>query len=50
MTTWTEEFKHPIDYLLLESGDMVLEEDNASYLVLDQTGSATSLWTLQNKS
>lgn len=49
MATWTQEFKHPIDYLLLESADHILQEDGSSLLILEQTGSSDSLWTLQTK-
>lgn len=51
MTTWTPEFKHPIDYLALESSinDLLLLEDG-SQIILEQTGMATSLWSNQNKS
>ena len=50
MATWTQEFKHPIDYLLLEEGDyLLLEEGTTDRLVLEDTGSATSLWSTQTK-
>lgn len=46
MTTWTNDFKHPIDYLLKEDGFKLLLEDGGS-MVLEQTGSSSSLWTNQ---
>lgn len=47
-TIWTNEFKHPIDFLLLENADFLLLE-NGDYIILEQTGNATSLWTNQSK-
>lgn len=47
-TDWENQFKHPIDYLLLESLDFILQESGYK-LVLDQTGSSISLWTTQTK-
>lgn len=48
MTTWTEQFKHPIDYKLLESLSYLYLE-TGSKIVLEQTGSSQSLWTNQTK-
>lgn len=50
MTTWTNSFKHPIEYLTLESAltDFLLQE-NSDQIVLEQTGTATSLWTNSTK-
>lgn len=48
MSTWTEEFKHPIDYLLQEIADYLLLE-TGDKIVLEQTGQSTSLWTEQTK-
>ena len=47
-TEWTTEFKHPIDYLLLELGDYLLKEDDGQ-IVLEQTGNSSSLWTEETK-
>lgn len=44
MSIWTNKFKHPIDYLLLEDGFFCLLESGFQ-IVLEQTGNATSLWT-----
>lgn len=49
MTTWTTQFKNPIDYLLLEDGFFILLESGFK-IVLEQTGAATSSWTKQAKS
>lgn len=43
-TTWSNIFKHPIDFLLLESGFYLLLE-TGDKIVLEQTGMSTSLWT-----
>lgn len=48
MTTWSFEYKHPIDYLLLEIGDYLLLE-NGDQIILEQTGTSTSLWTFPTK-
>ena len=47
-TTRTEQFKHPIDYLLLEDGSFIMKE-NGDKLVLEQTGTFTNLWVEQTK-
>lgn len=44
MSVFEEAFKHPIDYLLLESGDLCLLETGDN-IVLEQTGHDDSLWT-----
>jgi len=49
MTTWTPEYKHPIDYLLAEEGDYILAEEGG-FIVLEDTGTSSALWTLQTKS
>lgn len=48
-TQWTTQYKQPIDYLLLETGDFILQEDGTSLLVLEQTGTSTSDWSYQTK-
>lgn len=48
MTTWTEELKSPISYLLLESGDYLLLE-NADQIILEQTGRDVSAWSFETK-
>ena len=45
-TIWTDELKHPITYLLTEAGFYLLQE-NGDKLILEQTGTATALWTDQ---
>lgn len=51
-SNWTEEYKHPIDYLCQETGvsstDILLME-NSDLIVLEQTGDSESLWTLTTK-
>ena len=47
-TTWTQELKNPIDYLLQENDDFLLLE-NDGQMILEQTGQATSLWTNETK-
>ncbi len=50
MANWTSDFKHPIDYLTQESStDDILLMENDDLIVLEQTGSGESLWSLQNK-
>lgn len=49
MTTWTNEFKNPITYLLLENGSYILLEDS-SKIILDQTGRDATVWTNETKS
>lgn len=41
MSSWTDQFKHPIDYLLMETGDHLLQESNG-FLILEQTGTTSS--------
>ena len=48
MATWTEEFKNPISYLLLEDGTFLLLE-NADQIILEQTGRDTSAWSFETK-
>lgn len=48
MSEWTGQFKHPINYLLLEEGDYLLLEEGGR-LVLEETGADTSLWTTPTK-
>ena len=49
-TLWTQEYKHPIDYLTQESStDDILLMENEDLIVLEQTGNANSLWTFQTK-
>lgn len=50
MSIWTQEFKHPIDYLTQETDitDILLME-NGDEIVLEQTGNADSLWTTPTK-
>lgn len=43
MSTWVDQFKSPIDFLLMESGDFLLLE-SGDLIVLQQTGISTSLW------
>lgn len=45
-TTWTNDFKHPISYLLKEDGFYLLLESGFK-IVLEQTGQDTNLWTPQ---
>jgi len=46
MSTWTQEYKHPIDYLAQESDILdVLLMENGDEIVLEQTGMSSSLWT-----
>jgi hypothetical protein len=49
-TTWTQELKHPIDYLAQESStsDLLLTE-SGDQIILDQTGTSDSLWSNQTK-
>jgi len=50
MADWTEEFKHPIDYMTQESStDDILLMENGDLIVLEQSGDADSLWTLRTK-
>lgn len=49
MTTWTNELKNPITYLLLENDSYILLEDG-SKIILDQTGRDATTWTNQAKS
>lgn len=46
-TKWTEQFKHPISDLLKEDGFYLLLETGDKF-VLEQTGTDSNLWTLQN--
>jgi hypothetical protein len=48
MTTWTNTFKHPIDYLLIESSSFLLLE-TGDKIMLEQTGNSTSLWSQSSK-
>lgn len=50
MATWINGFKHPIDYLTLETStsDILLME-NGDYIVLEQSGDADSLWSNRAK-
>ena len=49
-TTWTQEYKHPIDYLTQESSiDDILLMENGDLIVLEQTGNSDSLWSNQTK-
>lgn len=49
-TVWTQEFKHPIDYMTQETSitDILLME-NDDLIVLEQSGDYDSLWTNQTK-
>lgn len=47
-TTWTEELKNPITYLLLESNFYLLLEIG-DQIILEQTGRDTSAWTYETK-
>lgn len=40
-TTWTDQEKNPIDFLLLESGDFLLLE-SGDLIILQQTGLSAS--------
>lgn len=44
MSDWINDFKSPIDFLLLESGDFLLLE-SGDLIVLNQTGDSSSSWT-----
>lgn len=50
MSNWKNEFKNPVDFLLLEDGEfLLLEQDTdgataTDYIALNQTGNTTSLW------
>lgn len=46
-TIWVSQYKNPIDFLLCENGDFLAQEDDISLLVLNQSGSGTSIWTEQ---
>ena len=47
-TTWTPLLKHPINYLLKEdSGYLLLETGDK--IILEQTGTSTSMWNYQTK-
>lgn len=47
-TIWTNRYRHPIDYLLLEDGFYCLLETGYK-IILEQTGTADSLWTERQK-
>lgn len=47
-TTWTQELKNPVDFLLLEDGFFMLLETGDD-IILEQTGASTNLWTEQTK-
>ena len=49
-TIWVNGFKHPIDYLALETSvdDILLMEDG-DLIVLEQSGDADSLWANRTK-
>lgn len=50
MATWINEFKHPIDYLAQETSvDDILLMETGDLIVLEQSGSAESLWTERTK-
>lgn len=48
MSIWTNKFKHPIDYLLLESLSFCLLE-TGSKIILEQTGASEVMWTNRDK-
>ena len=48
MTTWTEELKNPIDFLLQENDDFLLLETDGQ-IILEQTGRNASAWTFETK-
>jgi hypothetical protein len=49
MSNWNNQFKHPIDYLLLEAASSFLLQETGDKVILEQTGNSTSLWTNQTK-
>lgn len=40
-TNWIDQYKHPIDNLLTESGGHLLQENNG-FIILEQTGTTSS--------
>lgn len=55
MSSWENEFKNPVEYMIMEDGDfLLLEQDTdgateTDYIVLNQTGQSASLWDNQIK-
>lgn len=50
MSEWNNEFKHPIDYLLIEGATpFFLLQENDDQIVLEQTGRSDTAWTQQTK-
>lgn len=47
-TTWENELKHPIDYLLLEEGGYLLLEEGGQ-VILEETGRGSTTWTNETK-
>lgn len=49
VTKWETQYKQPMSYLLIEDNNFILQEDDTSLLVLEQTGTETSPWSYQSK-